>query len=491
MEKYDVYNDIAKRCDGNIYIGVVGPCRTGKSTFITRFIETVVMPNVHNKNARERLKDELPQSANGKTIMTTEPKFIPGEAVKLSIDKKINLNVRLIDCVGYLVDGAIGKNEGETPRMVKTPWSDKEMPFDEASELGTSKVITEHSNLGVVVTTDGSITELPREAYVKAEERVVDELKALGKPFIVILNSKTPKSEFATSLSMSLKEKYQVNVMALNVSTMTEENIYEVMAEALSEFALNQVEINLPSFMQALPYENKIIQDVIKTVKSKSTDISKMSDSDNVEKIFEELKYFEKATTSADMGSGKIECELKAVDGLFYQILSEQCGVQIGSDFELVSAIKGFVDAKKEYDKIKEALDEVRETGYGVVLPSLIEMQLEEPEVTEKNGQFGVKLKASAPSMHIMRVDVDTEINPVVGTQAQGEELIKSLLANFQNDPQSLWDTNMFGKSLNLVVKDGLNNKLSAMPSEVKTKMRKTVGRIVNEGKGGVICILL
>ncbi|MEG2002377.1 MAG: stage IV sporulation protein A [Clostridia bacterium] len=491
MEKYDVYSDIAKRCDGNIYIGVVGPCRTGKSTFITRFIETVVMPNVHNKNARERLKDELPQSANGRTIMTTEPKFIPGEAVKLSIDKKINLNVRLIDCVGYLVDGALGKNEGEVPRMVKTPWSDKEMSFDEASELGTSKVITEHANLGVVVTTDGTITELPRDAYIKAEERVVEELKSLGKPFVVLLNSKTPRSEFATSLAMNLSEKYQVDVMPINISTMTEENVYEIMAEALNEFELKEIEIALPSFMQALPYDNKIIQDVVKAVKAKSAEISKMSDSQNVSKMFEDLSYFEKATAAANMGDGRISIDLKAVDGLFYQVLSEQCGVEISSDFELVSAIKGFVDAKTEYDKIKEALNDVKETGYGVVSPSLAEMTLEEPEVTEKNGQFGVKLKASAPSMHIMRVDVDTEINPVVGTQAQGEEMIKSLLSDFENDPQSLWNTNIFGKSLNLVVKDGLNNKLTAMPNDVKVKMRKTVGRIINEGKGGVICILL
>ena len=491
MEKYDVYKDIAERCDGDVYIGVVGPCRTGKSTFISKFVESAVLPNIRNKHNRERVKDELPQSGSGRQVMTTEPKFIPGEAVSMSLDKKIDVNVRMIDCVGYLVDGINCNDEDGNPRMVKTPWSETEMPFAEAAELGTNKVIREHSNLGIVVTTDGTITDIPREAYIKAEERVVNEIKTLGKPFVIVMNSKAPNGEFATSLTMNLREKYNVPVIPLNLLTMTKQDAEEVMAEALREFDLKKVEVEIPSWMQALPYENHMIQEIMNELKSKCGDMHKMSDEAMVNSMFDNMKYFETPQAVVKMGEGLIYCDMKAVEGLFYQVISSECGVEIKNDFELVSALKDLLTAKTEYDKIKQAMQEVKDTGYGVVMPSLSEMTLEEPCVTEKNGQYGVRLRASAPSLHMMRVDVDTEINPVVGNKAQGEDLINSLLQDYDTDPNSIWETNLFGKPLNLVVKDGLNNKLAVMPQEVKHKMRKTIGRIVNEGKGGVICILL
>lgn len=473
MEKYDVYKDIIERCDGDIYIGVVGPCRTGKSTFITKFMENVVLPNVQNKNARERIKDELPQSGSGKTITTTEPKFVPGQAVKLSIDKKIDMNVRLIDCVGYLVDGAIGKEENEVPRMVKTPWSNKEMPFEEAAEVGTKKVIQEHSNVGVLVTCDGSISDIERANYKDSEQRIVDELKSLGKPFVIILNSKSPDGEYAVNLNAALKEKYKVPVLNLNLAKMNQKDVSYVMENILMEFPLNKIEIGLPNWMQALPYENNMIKEIILEISEKSESLDKMSDYNELSKAFEGSKYLTLPTPMVEMGKGTVKIDYKAVDGLFYQVISKECNVDIKDDFELVSVLTDLLTAKSQYDKIKVALDEVKLCGYGVVTPSLEEMTLEEPEVVKHNGQYGVKLKASAPSMHIIRVDVDTEINPIVSTEQQGEELVKSLLSEFDSNPKGIWETNMFGKSLHLLVNDGLNNKLAIMPEEVKTKCEK------------------
>ncbi len=491
MEKYDVYKDIATRCDGDIYIGVVGPVRTGKSTFITRFMENVVLPNIRNKNSRERVRDELPQSGNGKTIMTVEPKFIPNEAVKLSIDKSIDMNVRLIDCVGYLVDDAIGNQEGEALRLVKTPWNDEPIAFEEAATMGTNKVINQHANLGVVVTTDGSITGISREGYINAEERVVAEMKRSNKPYVVLLNSTAPKGEFAQSLAMNLSEKYETQVIPVDVMNLTEREIAEIMKVALLQFDLMQVEFAMPNYLAYLPYNNPIIQDIMAIVKSNLEMVDKMNNVYQLEELFNNSKYFKNGKVTAHMDNGNVVVDLAPIDNLFYQVISSQTGMEIKNDFELIKELKDLMEAKVHYDKIKIALEEVEEKGYGIVSPSLSEMKLEEPQVVEQNGNYGVKLKATAPSMHIMKVDVGTEIKPTVGSKEQGEALIKSLLKDFEQDPNSIWKTDIFGKSLHMVVKDGLENKLEEMPEDVKQKMRKTVSRIVNEGKGGVICILL
>lgn len=485
------YADIASRFGGDIYIGVVGPTRTGKSTFISKFMESVVLPNIQSKTERERVKDELPQSGSGKTITTTEPKFVPGTAVKLNLDNGVMLNVRLVDCVGYLVDGAIGKDEEEKVRLIKTPWSDREMPFEEAATLGTKKVIAEHSTVGVMVTCDGTISDIPRENYVYSEEKIIKDLKKCGKPFIIVLNSKSPDGENCKTLAAALSEKYGVAVVPKNLSKLNKHGVEDILGRLLTEFPVERIEIGIPKWMSALPYDNAIIQDIVGRVKSVADSLERMNAASELERAFDGSEYIESANATADLGNGVITVELTAKEGLFYQVISDSTGVEIKDDFELISLLSELLSAKSSYDKIKEALDEVKMTGYGVVTPTLDEMTLFEPEVTSKNGQFGVSLKASGPSMHIMRIDVDTEINPIVATEQQGEELVKSMLSDFENDPESLWETKMFGKSLNTLVNDGLNNKLAAMPSDVKTKVRKTVSRIVNEGKGGVICIIL
>lgn len=493
MEEFDIYKDISERTGGDIYVGVVGPVRAGKSTFITNFMEKLVVPKVTSRHVKERMKDELPQSANGKTIMTTQPKFVPNEAVPVTIAENVDIKVRLVDCVGYMVDGAVGHLDGEKPRMVKTPWSDEEISFLDAAEIGTKKVISEHSTIGVVMTTDGSIaTELPRSAYVAAEERVVRELKEVGKPFIVVLNSTVPGSSETIKLAQSLSEKYTTPVMPMDVLNLTEGNIVQIFEKLLYEFPLKDVEIKINKWLQALPLEDSIISSLASSLMSVTGKMNKMSDYKMPETVFEEMDSFGSPEVEiVELGKGKIVYNLNAKPELFYKALSDQCGINISDDFALMSYIKDLVHAKKEYDKISVALKQVEECGYGVVTPTLEEMTLEEPQIVKQGTRFGVRLKASAPSLHIMRVDIKTEVSPVVGTEQQSEDLVKYLLSEFENDPKGIWETNMFGKSLHMLVNEGLNNKLSAMPDDTQKKMRKTLSRIINEGKGGVICILL
>ncbi|MBR1970990.1 MAG: stage IV sporulation protein A [Clostridia bacterium] len=491
MANYDVYKDIEARCDGDIYVGIVGPVRTGKSTFAAKFMENVIIPNVSSKNVRDRIKDQIPQSGSGKAVTTTEPKFIPGQAVALKLGKAVSMNVRVIDCVGYPVEGATFGEVGEKTRMFKTPWSTEEMSFEEAAELGTSKVITEHSNVAVMITCDGTISDIERANYERAEEKTVIELKQSGKPFVIVLNSKNPNGEFAKNLAVDLSNKYETTVLPKNLAKLDKEGVESIFAGILNEFPITSIEIDIPKWMQALPYDNEIIADICDRLKVNLNNLEKIGQNEWLKQAFSESEYLDSVDVSANMGTGEIKCVLRAKEGLFYKVLSNRFNVDIADDFALFSYLSELLAAKSEYDKIKEALDEVKLNGYGVVAPQLSEMSLEEPEVVKKNGQFGVRLKASAPTMHIMRVDVDTEINPIVSTEQQGEELVKTLLSDFENDPKSLWNTNMFGKPLNLLVKDGLNNKLYAMPSDVKVKLRKSVGKIVNENKGGVICIVL
>lgn len=491
MSNYDIYKDIAVRCNGDIYIGVVGPVRTGKSTFITKILNNLVLPNIMDSYSKERTIDEMPQSGDGKSIMTTQPKFIPNESVKIRLENYIEMNVRLIDCVGYLVDGAIGHIENEKPRMVKTPWSKEEMPFEKAAELGTNKVITEHSTIGVLVTTDGSICDLPRASYEKAEERVVKELKECNKPFVIVLNSTHPNSNETKRLQQDLEQKYGVSVTTLDVANMQEEQITEVFTNILNEFMVTSICVKIPSWLQVLPYQNRFIQEIISEVSKATSGLHKIGENSNLDMFADSENFESTINKTINMATGEVVLEIVPKEGLFYKVLSDQCGCDISNDYALVSYVKQLSVAKSQYDKFKSAVEQVNETGYGVVYPNLNDLQLEEPKIVKQGNKFGVKLKATAPSLHIMRVDIETEVNPIVGSEQQTEDMAKDLQQEFETNPEGIWETKIFGKSLQTLVTEGLQSKLISMPEVVQKKMRKTLGRIVNEGKGGVICILL
>lgn len=492
METFEIYNDIAVRTNGDIYVGVVGPVRTGKSTFIKKFMEGLVLPTMMNKNEKERTIDELPQSGAGKTVMTTQPKFVPNESAKVKLADNVEVNVRLVDCVGYLIDGVQGHTEAGKPRMVKTPWSVEDIPFEKAAEIGTHKVIADHATIGVVVTTDGSITDLPRISYVEAEERVVKELKRAEKPFVVVLNSSKPASDPTEKLRQTLQEKYGVPVVVVDVLNMTKGQINKLLETVLYEFPIQKVNFEIPQWMRTLGTESDIIGGIITEIGLVVQTIQKMSDAAKLTSMFSDNNQILSPVLDAiHLDNGTIDVSIGAKQELFYKVLSDQCGTDISDDFHLMSYIKLLAHAKKEYDKIKTALDDVAEKGYGVVMPSIEEMTLEEPEIIKKGSNSGVRLKASAPSLHIMKVDVRTEVCPAVGSAWQTEELAKYLLSEFENNPQGIWETNMFGKSLSMLVREGINGKLQMLPVEAQVKMRKTLAKIVNEGKGGIICILL
>ncbi len=492
MENYGIYEDIAKRTGGDIYVGVVGPVRCGKSTFITQFMQNLVVPNIADKNVKERTIDELPQSADGKTIMTTQPRFIPNKAAAIRVGDKVDMNVRMIDCVGYLIDGALGHEEGNRQRLVKTPWLEEEIPFEQAAELGTKKVIDEHSTIGIVLTTDGTITDIPRSSYVAAEERVVSELSGQNKPFVIVLNTKAPKSEEAKKLSASLSKKYGVPVLPIDVLKLNQANIDEIFEKILLEFPIKSLKVKMPKWMQALSFDDPIISNVISEIKKFGENANKIGQIDKTNVAFLESEDFEPVVISSiKMGEGKVYFEITPKPGLFYRVLSKQCNLEISDDFQLISYVKQLAYAKGEYDKIKVALQDVKEKGYGVVMPNAEDMSLEDPEIVKQGTRFGVRLKASAPSLHIMSVDIETEVNPIVGSQAQSEELVKYLMSEFEQNPKAIWETDLFGKSLSSLVNEGIVSKINLMPVEAQRKMRKTLGRIINEGKGGIICILL
>ena len=492
MSDYNIYKDIADRTNGDIYVGVVGPVRTGKSTFITKVMEKLVLPNIADGYSKERTKDEMPQSGDGKSIMTTQPKFIPNEAVKIELDKNINFNVRLIDCVGYLVDGALGHVENEKPRMVSTPWSDEEIPFQEAAEIGTNKVITNHSTIAVLVTTDGSITDIDRDSYIKAEERVVNELKSCKKPFVIIVNSTHPKNPETVNLAKSLANKYNSKVLALDVENLDDKDINEVFDGILHEFPISKIAIKFPQWLQILDFDSDIIKNIISCFKNTLNGIEKIDQiPDNIDIQELNLDFEQIVEKKVDLGSGKLIFNLSPKPDLYYRVLSSECNCEIQNEFHLISYIKQLAIAKTQYDKFKDAIEQVKQTGYGVVHPNYNDLTLEEPKIYKSGGKFGVKLRASAPSLHIMQVDIQTEVNSMVGNEQQSEELVKNLMEEFENNPTDIWETKLFGKSLYSIVNEDLQNKLLVMPQEVQKKMRRTLGRIVNEGKGGVICILL
>lgn len=491
MEKYDIYKDISKRTGGDIYIGVIGPVRTGKSTFISSFMDKIVLPNISNKLYKQIATDEMPQSADGRTIMTSQPKFVPANAVKVQFKNKVYANVRLVDCVGYLVDGAIGHEEDGKPRLVKTPWSDEEITFASAAEIGTRKVIEDYSTIGILVTTDGSICDIPRESYISAEERVVSELKELNKPFVIVLNCKDVNSNATITLRNELEEKYNVPVIILDVANMSEDDISNLMESVLYEFPMQKFEVDIPKWMQALPANNEIIQKLSEGLKSASKNVFKMRDFGVVEKLFDDENLNTPELVGFNLADGTANYMVKPKDGLFYKVLSEECNDDIRDEFELISYVKELSEAKREYSKIRYALNSAKETGYGIVEPDQDAMLLDEPIITRQNGRYGVKFKAVAPSLHIINVDLKTEVAPIVGNKEQSEELIQKLNEEFTENPKNILSTNIFGKTLNELINDGLKRKASNISIDAQNKMRKTVTRIVNDGKGGVICILL
>ncbi len=490
--EFNLYRDIAERTDGDVYIGVVGPVRTGKSTFIARFMEQLVLPKLADSPKKARIADELPQSGSGRTIMTTQPKFVPGEAVTVSLGENTPVRVRLVDSVGYLVRGALGVSDEDGTRMVSTPWFDHDIPFDQAAEIGTRKVIADHATIGMVITTDGSIADLPRSAYVDAEERVIGELKALGKPFVIVLNSATPRSAETLTLRDTLEDRYAVPVMLLNVKEMQVSDIQRVLESVLLEFPLREVRLAVPTWLSALDTDHWLVQHVLSGVRQSGQTTRVMREDDVFEAVFADSEYAGPVHLEhMEPGEGRMDFNLPLQEGMFNRILGEECGTEIRGDAHLLSLMKELVSAKAEYDRVADALASVRATGYGLVAPSMSELTLEEPEIVRQGSQFGVKLKAHAPSLHMIRVDIETEVTPVVGTEEQSADLVRQLTDEFATDPQKVWETSFFGRSLDSMVQEGLSNKLMRMPADAQEKVQQTLTKIINEGDGGMICILL
>ena len=492
MEDLNIYKDIANRTDGDIYIGVVGPVRTGKSTFIKNFMDLLVLPNIENSYKKERARDELPQSAAGRTIMTTEPKFVPNEAIEIKIGDNLKLRTRLVDCVGYLVNNALGYMEDDVPRMVKTPWSSEEIPFEEAAEIGTKKVITEHSTIGILVTTDGSITEIPREDYVEAEERVVKELKTMNKPFVIVLNSSTPYANETLELAKELEEKYGVSVIPTNCTNLNSEDVNNILGKVLYEFPIERININFPGWIDGLDDEHELKVELLNEIREAFKDVKTIK---NIEVGASKIKQTEiilKTTIDEiNLGNGFINVNIILKENLFYKVLTEITGVEVANEADLFTTISNLSNVKKDYDKISSALQAVRQKGYGIVTPSMDELILDEPEMVKHGSRYGVRLRAKAPSIHMIRADIETEVSPIVGSEKQSEELVNYLLAEFESDPKKIWESNIFGKNLHELVNEGLQNKLYKMPEEAQGKLQETLERIVNEGSGGLICIIL
>ena len=488
----DIFKDIAERTGGDIYLGIVGAVRTGKSTFIKKFMELVVLPNIATEADRARAQDELPQSAAGKTIMTTEPKFVPNQAASIHVAEGLDVNIRLVDCVGYTVPGAKGYEDENGPRMIHTPWYEEPIPFHEAAEIGTRKVIQDHSTLGVVVTTDGTIGEIPRSDYLEAEERVIEELKEVGKPFIMIINSVQPHHPDTDLLRESLQEKYDIPVLAMSVESMRESDVLNVLREALYEFPVLEVNVNLPSWVMVLKENHWLRESYQEAVKETVKDIKRLRDVDRVVGHFNEFEFIDHAALAGiEMGQGVAEIDLYAPEELYDDILKEIVGVEIRGKDHLLALMQEFAHAKAEYDQVAEALKMVKHTGYGVAAPSLHDMSLDEPEIIRQGSRFGVRLKAVAPSIHMIKVDVESEFAPIIGTEKQSEELVRYLMQDFEENPLSIWNSEIFGRNLSSIVREGIQAKLAMMPENARYKLKETLERIINEGSGGLIAIIL
>lgn len=492
MQERSIYQDISARTDGNIYIGVVGPVRTGKSTFIKRFMDTVVIPNIEDHEKRRRANDELPQSASGKTIMTTEPKFIPEEAVEVCLESNASFKVRMIDCVGYIVPTALGYMEDEAPRMVKTPWSAEEMEFGEAAEIGTKKVITEHSTIGLVITTDGSISDIPREDYEESEKRVVSELKEINKPFIILLNCVDPNSANSQQLAASMSRSYQVPVLPVNCMELGDNEIKRILAQVLFEFPIREIRINLPKWVMTLEKSHWLRCSIFDSLKSHCCQIEKIREiSDVTQKLCDCENISGCAVNGLDLGRGEASLDLTLDKGLFYRVLSEKTGLQISDEKDLLECFYSLSQKQKEFDKIAMAYEQVQQTGYGIVMPTMEELTLEEPQIIKQSGKYGIRLKASAPSIHMMRVQTTAEVTPIVGSEQQSEELVNYMLSEFEENPVKIWQSNIFGKSVHELVNEGLHNKLYRMPENARLKLSETLEKIINDGCNGLICIII
>ncbi len=492
MTDTSVYRDIAKRCANTFYLGVVGPVRTGKSTFIKKFMETLVIPNIRDEHERERTRDEMPQSAAGKTVMTTEPKFIPDEAVEITLSDNAVMKVKMVDCVGYIVPDAMGHIEDGHARMVHTPWQTEPMPFASAAEYGTRKVISEHSTVGMLVTTDGTVGEIPRENYVEAEERVARELTEAGKPFAIILNSAAPESEAAYKLASELEEKYKAPVALVNCLRLDGEDIRHILELVLMEFPVSEIRVDLPKWTKALEPTHRMRAAMDDFILERARTVTKIGE---ISKAFEngfEHEFAESVHIDRiDLGKGTAHLSVRLHEGLYYRIISELCGFDISSDEKLITLLCELSQMKEKYDRVSEALKDVSEKGYGIVMPEIEDLHLEEPEIVKQAGGYGVRLRASAPSIHMIKADIETEISPVVGTEQQSEEIVKFMLREFEEDPKKIWSSNMFGKTLHQLVNEGLHTKLEHMPEDARAKLSETLGRIINEGSGGLICIIL
>ena len=495
MEKgsaFNLYKDIAERTDGDVYVGVVGPVRTGKSTFIKRFMETLVLPHIDNAYRRDRAQDELPQSGSGRTIMTAEPKFVPEEAVQIRLEEGAAFSVRLVDCVGYMVDSAVGQFEDLAPRMVMTPWFDHEIPMTEAAEIGTRKVITDHATVGVVVTTDGTVTDIPREDYREAEERVIRELQEIGKTFLVLMNSAQPESARAAAAAEEIREKYGVGCRCVNCLALTEEDINGIIRELLYQFPLQELDVFLPPWVDALPGEHPIRSGLYQEISQAASQLTRISDLQPCMALLAQGENVESASSSdIDLGSGVAQVEIRLPRRMFFETLSQQSGLQVGDDGDLMQLIGELAEAKREYDKVAPALKAARETGYGIVMPGVEELNLEDPEIVRQGGRYGVRMRASAPSIHLIRADIETTVSPIVGNEKQSEDMVNYLLQEFEGDTGKLWQSNIFGRSFHEIVGEDLQAKLKRMPADAQAKLRQALERIINEGGGGLICIIL
>lgn len=490
MEKIDIIKSITERTGGEIYLGVVGAVRTGKSTFIKKVIENLVVPNIEDEYERKRALDEIPQSAQGKTIMTTEPKFVPSNGAKITIDD-FTANVRLVDCVGYVIPGAKGYEDENGPRMVRTPWYDEEIPFIEAAEIGTEKVIKDHSSIGIVVTTDGSIGEISRNDYVEAEERVVTELKEIGKPFIVVLNSTHPMVAETERMAENLQQKYNVPVMPISIENMTERDIYSILREALYEFPVMEVKVDMPEWIACLSPDNWLKKIYIEKIRESVTEVDKLRDVNDIATHFTDCEYISKAFLSeVNTSTGEVTITLQAPNELFNKVLHDIIGVNVSSKADLLSLFQDYNEAKQEYDQIKTALKMVKTTGYGVASPTLADMKLDTPEIIKQGSRYGIKLKAMAPSIHMIRVDVESTFEPIIGSELQSKELINYIMKDYDSNPASIWKSEIFGRSLDVIVKEGIQAKLSMTPENARYKLQQTLSKLVNKGSGNLFAIV-
>ena len=491
MEKYEIIKNIAKRSGGDIYLGVVGAVRTGKSTFIKRMVETLIVPNIENEYEKKRALDEIPQSAAGKTIMTTEPKFVPNNTAKIKIDD-VTCNIKLIDCVGYMIDKAIGATDENGPRMVKTPWYNEEIPFTEAAEIGTEKVIKEHSTIGIVITTDGSIGDFKREDYIDAETRVINELKSIGKPFIVILNSTHPTLPETEKLAKDLEYEHNIPVLPISIETMNEKDMYNILREALYEFPVLEVRINMPEWISILNPDNKIKKSYIESIKESIIEIDKIKDVEKITNKLLENEYIEKCYLSEiDTSTGIITVNITAPEELYNKTLTEIIKIDVKNKADLLALFQDFYIAKKEYDQIKYALNMVKQTGYGIATPSLDDMKLDKPEIIKQGPRYGVKLKAVAPSIHMIKVDVESTFEPIIGSEIQCKELIDYLMKDHDKNQNEIWKSEIFGRSLDTIVQEGIQSKINLMPDNIRFKLQNTLTRVVNKGSNNVITIVI